>query len=347
MNKGLLAFAMLIAIGACRSPAPAAEPARQRSAAAVPASSSSCALLPAVSQSTALRGYQDEAGSVPNEGNRAATRAMTTPIRSFLDLVGRAADAGRRATDPGCAVRNLNGWADARALLDPPQDFAGNRQLLRYAFGLNIAAAKLRAGGTALDPRTIAWLQEVTALAVGPFSRASDRRGVVNNLYVWSGATAASALLLAPNDSLRRYSDSVWSRSIGAIGGDGTITAELRRGSRALSYHAYYLSGLLWLDDLRAKLGSAPSSGDVQAIGRLTSRITNNVCQPNTPLPGSNASQIPPTPAAYRSMYHLESVGSQQRLQSCRLPQGTDYDPFLGGSVPVSMQVLGIARQPR
>jgi hypothetical protein len=296
-----------------------------------------CPLMAPQEQPEARRGYADPAGSVPNERNRAMNRQAASPLRDFIGSIGSAAD-GSGPLSGGCAVENLDRWAAAGALLQGPDSFAAHRQQLRYALGLNIATAKLIAGGARPGAGVDGWLQQLTMTAVAPFRREGNSIDTVNNLYVWSGVVAASALLIGRNPEALQYQQQVWQNATAAIGPDGVVRAELRRGARSLSYHAYYLSALLWLQRLRAHLGLPATPDELAAVTRLEGLLERSVCEGYFPAAG--VPQIRPTVPAYKSVLFFADPSVTGRLQSCGLRPAPGFDAFLGGDINATLRLL-------
>lgn len=290
-----------------------------------------CPLVPPIARPEALRSYSDEAGSIPDERNRAINRQSGAVPRELTAIVAAGSEGASGAAM--CAVENLNAWARADALLARTDNFSSARQLLRYSTGLNIGVFRLRGRGVAIEPATVSWLERLTVSATEQFAARYRKTQGVDNLYVWSGVTAASFQLVQPDAALKAYADDVWRHAIDAIEPSGAVAAERRRAGRSLSYHTYYLSAVLWLENIRKQLGQPVSADDTRAIERLERLIGDAVCSSSRAMPGVNAEQIKPTVPAYKSAYYLGGDAFRTRIQQCGLEAPPDYDAFLGGRI--------------
>ncbi|WP_428678121.1 alginate lyase family protein [Reyranella sp.] len=288
-------------------------------------------MVPPIARPEALPPYVDDAGSIPNEENRKANRQLVAVPRELAAIVAAGSEGAPGAA--ACAVENLDAWAQANALLTRGNNFASTRQLLRYSTGLNMGVFRLRGRGVSLRPETLAWLESLAIFAAEQFEGRYDKHQIVDNLYVWSGVTAASFSLVASSPSLKAYADGVWRRAIDAIEPLGGVAAERRRGRRALSYHTYYLSAVLWLANIRKKQGHPVSPDDQNAIQSLEDFIVKQVCSSSRTLPGVAAQQIRPTASDYKSAFYLADEVFRMRIQECGLKKPPDYDAFLGGKI--------------
>jgi poly(beta-D-mannuronate) lyase len=289
-----------------------------------------CAMIQPVLQPRAFPVYKDKEGSVVDAMGQRRTNKAIAPMRNFLTIISRSADRSGDAITLDCAKKNLDNWARSGALLEPSENFFGNRQLIRYAIALNVIVAKLGTIDTPLDGATQAWLRQLTKKVASNFE-GNPRR--VNNLYVWSGVAAATGLLNSPDQQLESYQQRVWSRAISAIRPDGTVEAELHRGTRALMYHSYYLSAIIWLERLRNSLGHISTTDDNRAIARLKRRVLRGLCSSTNTMTENIERQIKPTPIAYRDLFYLADRDMREELTRCGLQRPRSFDPLIGGDL--------------
>jgi hypothetical protein len=223
----------------------------------------------------ALSHYSDEAGSEVDVENRSATFELT---RSIRQLVSYSADAmDHRATDRmECSFGQLKVWAAADALLGQPANFAGKRNRLRYAQGINVVLLKAAHQGMRADI-VQNWSQEVTRAVVADF-RGRKR---IDNLRVASGIAAASSALLLADPMLEAYGAQTLALALEAISNEGFVAAELTRGSRARLYHAAYLSGVVTLKALMERLSEKKTVGGEDRISRLAETLSESFCDPS------------------------------------------------------------------
>jgi len=292
-----------------------------------------CSIAPPLKSSNAVSPYR----------NQEAYARSTRDMRAFITMLATAADSPGRDIEK-CATDNLNAWAKAGALTQKPDDFEGERQLIRYAFALNIITGKLLGRHAELDRNVIGWLQRVTTETAVSFGRRLPQRKTADNLYVWSGAAAASYLLLVNDGTLDRYQRNVWLQAINAIEPDGRIVLELARKEHALNYHAYYLSALLWLREMRRALGIEPSEQDAAAISRLERRILAVYCSSDRMIEGQPMRQNPPNRLSVEALPTLEPRFFEE-MQACGLNVDAAPPALLGGSVDSTKNYISARRQ--
>lgn len=294
------------------------------------AASEGCPLIDPVREVSAISPYESETRYAES----------TRPVRRFVRAVLRAADHEPGAQRDECAIANLAHWARAGALLARPSNFEGGRQRIRYVFALNIAALKLGLTPTK-DGEILAWLRSATVRVSADFARHRSVRGSADNLYVWSGAAAASYLLLANDPDLAAYQAAVWSDAIRAIDATGTVRLETSRGYHSLHYHTYFLSALLWLREFRARLGESTDEA-AGSLGRLDRFIRHSVCSP-----GPAADGTPKRPAETLAAESLKVLDEPlwRGLRECGI-KDTEIGPALMGGDMRATLVLLRNRQP-
>jgi poly(beta-D-mannuronate) lyase len=218
--------------------------------------------------------YTDKKASVADPQKVKQDAEVIRPLQMYLIHLAAILDAP--AATPAaldCAVEMLNRWAAAGAMLTEPDNFEGVRERARFTIGLNIIALKLSKAGHPVNQATRDWLHSLSLAAVRDFAS----RPLKDNLYIWSGVDAASDAVLSGDASERNYASDVWRNGIEAINQNGTVATELARGSRALLYHQYYLSGLLMLRSFRQTLGDNPTPADQAKLKSLTDLVAGGL----------------------------------------------------------------------
>jgi poly(beta-D-mannuronate) lyase len=238
-----------------------------------------CPVPPPIDQVEAQAIYSDRAGSRIDIAGLHRNQQLIQPLRSFTDaLTGQVDDAGGAPTSAAlrCATAMLQEWAAAGAMLQQPASFPAERERQRWALGMTLAGLKLRAFGGRLDSGVVGWLDALNTAVIQDFAR----RRLVDNLAVWSAANAASLALINRDRDALQYESRVWADGLRQIGPDGLLASELRRQSRALLYHQYYASALIFLRQLRIALGQKPKAGDEADLRRLIDRVETALCDP-------------------------------------------------------------------
>lgn len=284
----------------------------------------------------ALSHYSDEAGSEVDEENRSATFELTRSIRQLVSYSGEAMD--RRATDRmECSFGQLKVWAAADALLGQPANFAGKRNRLRYAQGINVVLLKAADHGMRAD-KVQDWAQQVTRAVVADF-RGRKR---IDNLQVASGIAAASSALLVADPLLEAYGARTLALALEEISNEGFVPAELTRGSRARLYHAAYLSGVVTLKAIMERLSEEQDLGSEDRISRLAQTVSESFCDPS--LMSSRAkvgSQQDVALATFAPVQALTPDLWQQTLARCVRGKVPMVNPAGGGDWREFARVLG------
>ena len=299
-----------------------------------------CPVDPPVPQAQSQGIYADASGSTLDPDRLRASLALVAPLRRFVTDASLRADSTNPA-DETCAYAMMLSWAKAGSMLEEPANFAGMRERERFTIALNIIALKLKVEGFAAAP-LLDWLGRLNSGVIDDF----EKRGLEDNLGVWSGVAAASYALLSGDGRARRYAGSVWSRAIASIRPDGYVDTELRRAGRALNYHTYYLSALVTLHAFRQALGEITSDADQAALKRLAGTVAGALCDPSAM---SRAAGGAPQ-EALRSIDFSPIVSfgrflGPQPTGRCTPQDVPTEDPILGGSFARTADIL--ARSPQ
>lgn len=275
-----------------------------------------CAIRAPVAQVTGTSFYTDPAGSELDQQKLKRHLERIAPVRAFAAGLVVDIDDGRLT----CAESNLRTWAAASALLKRPESFSGIRERQRFTLAINLAVLKLVQKGRGVDSTIKPWLIALNREVMNDFRR----RGVRDNLYVWSGAAAATGARATGNVELRDYAAEVWREATAAIGPQGRVPSELRRASRAVLYHAFYLAGLLVLES--SLFGS--TSGDPRLV-RLFDAVRDGTCNPGAfAAVGGSLRQSPPNRDDLATITSLMTA----KAHLCGADQARNFDPLRGGS---------------
>jgi poly(beta-D-mannuronate) lyase len=307
-----------------------------------------CPDYPPVARVGSVKFYTDAHSSVVDMAKVRERNQLILPIRTFVTDASKRVDSTDHA-EQECAHHMLLAWAGGKALEQEPADIAGqhDRQIFDIAF--NIIALKLETEGFNIDPM-LGWLGELNREVVDYFqkrnrtSAAAHRPDAgwapVDNLYVWSGVDAASYAVLKGDRGAKGYEDEVWSKAIEAIRPDGYVESELRRGAKALHYHAYDLSAILTMHAFRRALGEPPTAAERSAINRLVERVGAGFCDPSPMAAASGGvAQDKAIPLVVGTGFALLPEFATQQVHSC-LPDIPTEDPLFGGNLETTSKLL-------
>jgi len=297
---------------------------------------------PVVTRVEAASVYSDSQGSIVDPEKLKQSLDLIAPLRKFVTDASLRADSPDH-TQQDCAFRMMLGWARGGSMLEEPADFAGQRERERFTIALNIIALKLRSDGFDIAP-LLGWLGELNRGVSDDF----EKRNRVDNLYIWSGVAAASYAVLNGNAVAQGYADKVWDQGIAAIRPDGYVDSELRRASRAMLYHEYYVSALLTLHAFRKALGEAMTPMEHAGLKLLIDRIAGSYCDPSAMV--STAGGYPQEKIPLLQLSPAVAFGknldfSDPLFGACA-PQGIPVlDPILGGNFDKTANILSNLRR--
>jgi poly(beta-D-mannuronate) lyase len=260
-------------------------------------------------------------------------------LNDFMASIERAVDAPapkRDGQEVRCALQALRSWAQARALTEEPGNTGGKVERLEHLVGLNLIALKARMDGLDLPPETMGWLGELERWIIADYAQQEQR----NNLYDWSGASAALSTLLTGDRAAREYQDRVWHEALRKIRPDGSLDQEMERSHRALIYHQFAFSALLVLRTARGGLHDPVTQDDDAALRRLADRIGQGLCRPETMAAAAHAEQELPGDWGYRiPVVFGAGLLSQDWTRCGHRPQALN-DIRMGGDLERSLQAI-------
>jgi poly(beta-D-mannuronate) lyase len=201
------------------------------------------------------------------------TQPITTMEKGFTKAVDQYLQSGDAARVE-CAIRWIDSWASARAMLGEATNHTG-KALRKWSLGsFSGGWLKLKFSSTAPlakypqeTARVEAWLGDV-AIRVALEWSPNEKIGKINNHYYWA-AWALMATAVATN---RRelFDDALGTLRVFAkqADADGFLPNELKRGTRAANYHDYAMLPV-------AMIGAFAKANGVEvdpAVSRLATR---------------------------------------------------------------------------
>jgi poly(beta-D-mannuronate) lyase len=117
-----------------------------------------------------------------------------------------------------------------------------------------IAIAYLKVRDSALissqkEHEILPWIQQVVHQTMDYYDQARSKskgEGQNNHLY-WAGVEVAAAGIAANNRELFEWGMQTYEAGVSAIQPDGTLPLEMQRGQRALHYHLFAVSPMVYL----------------------------------------------------------------------------------------------------
>lgn len=117
------------------------------------------------------------------------------------------------------------------------------------------------------------WITQVARVSMDNY----DRKNTRNNHLYWAGVEVAAAGIAANNRTLFDWGIHTYHVGVDQIQPDGTLPLEMRRGRRALHYHLYALSPLVYLAEFGKDNGLPLYGADHHALKKLVDVCTQGL----------------------------------------------------------------------
>jgi poly(beta-D-mannuronate) lyase len=102
--------------------------------------------------------------------------------------------------------------------------------------------------------------------------------GPLNNNHLYWGAAAVAATSIASGDKASLdWAIAAARRGLDSVGADGSLPSEMRRGPRALNYHAFALEPLVQIAGFAKANGIDLYSENDHALARLVAFVVRNL----------------------------------------------------------------------
>ena len=277
--------------------------------------------------------YADARGSEIDPTRKAARDRETAIYEAVVRRVQASADAFALRGDAQagrCALEQLDTWARMQPLAGRLATRQANYERNWYLAGFALAYLKLRGSGAAeTRSRVENWF---AAMAAG--SEAALDAGEVpgNNLLYWSGLALGAAGLATGNPQFDRRARAILDQGLASVGRTGMLPLELRRGRKALDYHAFAAAPL----SLLALIAQARESPfDSAALARLGEAVLAGLADPRPfGAAAGDAQEMPPAwNLAWLPVYRSLVPGGA-------LPAYSPASHFLGGDVAATTEAI-------
>jgi len=201
------------------------------------------------------RFYSDSKSSVIDPAKWKAYVESSGPVKQLGQQIVDAADA-YRTTGSREAAECAAGHMDAAA---KDRVFTGKMSSNQayYVQGwvigaIAIAYLKVRDSGILLAQQKrdiLPWIVEVVQQTLTYYDsrRQKETGDSRNNHLYWAGVEISAAGVAANNRKLFNWGMDAYRAGIAEIGADGTLALEMKRGQRALHYHLFAVSPLVYL----------------------------------------------------------------------------------------------------
>ena len=228
--------------------------------------------------------YIDPAHSVADQARLAAYRAQSRPFEAFRSAVMTFTDAFlENGSRLDCAIAYLHRWAADGAMLGRIErvDRSSQSQYVReWTLGtLAISWNKIRAS-TPPEERAVidAWLQACAHAGIAYRSQHLPRE--TNNHLYWNGVADMAVAVATGDATLLDEARRIYRKGISDIQEDGVLPQEMRRGFKALHYHAYAETALVLMAEMSRKIGENWYADQDYRLDRLSKLVASGIRNP-------------------------------------------------------------------
>jgi poly(beta-D-mannuronate) lyase len=224
--------------------------------------------------------YSDSKSSIIDPAKWKAYSESSGPYKKLGDQVVAAADAYRTTGSrvaARCALKLLT-----TAAADGVFTGKMSSRQAYYVQGWVIGAAaiaylKIRASGV-VQPEDrealTSWMKTVVRQTMDFYDAAMAKPGGAsgNNHLYWAGVEVAAIAIAADDHSMFDWAVATYKNGVGQITPEGTLPLEMRRGQRALHYHLYAITPLVYLAEFGKDNGLDLFAENNFALKRLVDR---------------------------------------------------------------------------
>ena len=201
------------------------------------------------------RFYSDSKSSIIDPAKWKAYVESSGPVKQLGQQIVDAADAYRTTGSreaAQCAVRHMDAAAIDRVFTGK---MSSNQAYYVQGWvigAIAIAYLKVRDSGLVLAQQKrdiLRWIVEVVHQTSTYYDsrRQKETGDSQNNHLYWAGVEISAAGVAANNRKLFNWGMDAYRAGIAEIGSDGTLALEMKRGQRALHYHLFAVSPLVYL----------------------------------------------------------------------------------------------------
>ena len=229
--------------------------------------------------------YSDSKGSVIDPEKWKAYAESSGPYKKLGDLAVTAADAYQATGSKQAAACVLH--IEKIAALDKVLTGKMSSNQAYFVQGwvigaLGIAYLKVRDSGVIdLNDRELltAWMKTVSVQTRNYYDSQLAQPGHENgnNHLYWAGVQVGAIAIAANDRKMFDWAIAAYRNGVRQITPEGTLPEEMRRGQRALHYHLYAVSPLVYIAEFGEDNGIDLYAEDHDALKRLVKRATDGL----------------------------------------------------------------------
>ncbi|MDD2341748.1 MAG: polysaccharide lyase [Tolumonas sp.] len=244
----------------------------------------------------------EKSKDVIDDDNEARYAALSAPMSDLQQLSAALTDklfkGNGTEQDLQCLRQHWLAWAKAGALLQPTKSAVG-KAIRKWTLGA-IAAnyLKIKLNLPEDDPtfpkverQTLErWLGLVAGEVVKDYSHRKPEQ--INNHDYWAAWGVMTTAVVLNRADLFNWSGEIYLNAMAQVNADGELPNELKRRSRALSYHNFALQPLVLLAAFGEANGQPWLSADNAALQRLAALVIHNLDDSSVLAQAAEAKQV-------------------------------------------------------
>jgi poly(beta-D-mannuronate) lyase len=196
-------------------------------------------------------------------GSSGPINPAEAPVTHIYEMFERRITAGMNQylatgshTESACALAQLDGWAQAHALLDyDRQESTQAWYQVEWTLSSAGITASVLVNDSTLDPiqkkRVIAWLDDVAHKDLS-FEKPGDTN---NNHHYWRALAATAVGVTASDNALFSFGIKTYQEAIAEIDANGAFPKEMARHENATHYQGFALEPLILIAQFATRQG--------------------------------------------------------------------------------------------
>ncbi len=210
-----------------------------------------------------------------NKNAEKAYKVAIAPIQSLEKHLAKLSKLATRKKVPpdtiaNCMVQALTPWAKAQALTSEQSNHTGASvrkwALASISTNLNVVSHNLAPNDASVTAIT-QWIDTITQHVINDWSNRPLKK--VNNHDYWAAWAVMNSAVLLNNSHYWAWALSKYNEALTQIGPDGFLPNELKRKGRALHYHNYAFTPLIFMYHLAHINGQALDHLPLKRLGLL------------------------------------------------------------------------------
>ncbi len=277
--------------------------------------------------------YKDHSNNVIDPIKRAQNKKITANVENFVIKVSRLSDRYIIDSDIAsarCTIDWLQNWAKSGGLSGKMGSYQG-RYIKNSAVG-GLALAYLKVKPEAQKEQRVVIENWLISLANDSLKFAKSDR-VRGSRINYVGMSSMAVGIATNNKHLIDSARHIYNNSLHNIAKDGSIAGELKKGSRALSYHNYALAPLVMMAEMSKAVGENWYANEDYKIKKLAELVLYALRDPHWFVVKTHQDQVIPQGNSLAWVEYYEKIATYRDQVDYLLAYKPFIDSYWGGNV--------------